>query len=87
MCQRKIGIWLKNTHSPKNATTVGDNYRPISVLSVFSKLFETLIKSRLIAYIPKFSVMNKNKYGFQSNISTIHTIVDFEKFCSASTEL
>lgn len=53
------------------------NYRPISVLSVFSKLIEKLMYSRLIKFLTNFSILSKNQFGFQKNKSTYMAILDF----------
>lgn len=46
------------------------NYRPISILSVFSKVFENAIKSRLINYMNLHSVINSNQFGFVKGSNT-----------------
>ena len=40
------------------------NYRPISILTCFSKIFEKLIYSRLISFFQKNSVLHDSQYGF-----------------------
>ena len=47
-----------------------NNYRPISVLSQFSKIFENLFYERLKTYIDKHVLLSDNQYGFRSNRST-----------------
>ena len=47
-----------------------NNYRPISVLSQFSKIFENLFYRRLKIYIDKHVLLSDNQYGFRSNRST-----------------
>jgi retron-type reverse transcriptase len=47
---------------------VFENYRPISVLTGFSKLLEKIIHKRLISY--------KHQYGFRKNRSTEHAIIE-----------
>ena len=47
-----------------------NNYRPISVLSQFSKFFEKLFYERLKTYIDKHVLLSDNQYGFRSNRST-----------------
>lgn len=47
-----------------------NNYRPISVLSVFSKVFEMLIKSRLLNHLSLNNLISKNQYGFLKKRST-----------------
>lgn len=46
------------------------NYRPISILSHFSKIFEKMIKTRLINFFEKNSLLSKNKYGFKTGLRT-----------------
>jgi hypothetical protein len=45
------------------------DYRPISFLSTFSKLFERLIYDRLYKHIKRNNTLN-NQYGFRPNAST-----------------
>ena len=47
-----------------------NNYRPISVLSQFSKILENLFYERLKTYIDKHVLLSDNQYGFRSNRST-----------------
>ena len=46
------------------------NYRPVSILPVFSKLLERLMYNRLIKYINDNNLLHKNQFGFQKNKST-----------------
>ena len=50
------------------------NYRPISLLSPFSKIFEKLIYSLLYSYLEKFNLLNRHQIGFKRDESTIHSI-------------
>ena len=52
------------------------NYRPISVLPCLSKILEKLIKARLISFFEKHHVLYPHQYGFRSNHSTIHALLD-----------
>ena len=59
------------------------NYRPISLLPIFSKILEKLMYSRVIDFITKYDILYKNQYGFQKCMSTeyainslLHNIVD-----------
>ena len=49
-----------------------ENYRPISLTSIFSKILEKVIKSRLV----KFFELSKHQYGFQEKSSTQGATVD-----------
>ena len=40
------------------------NYRPISILSVFNKIFETMIKRRLLNFWKKYNVFVPTQFGF-----------------------
>ena len=46
------------------------NYRPISILPVFSKLLERLMYNRLISFINQHKLLNKFQFGFRSQHST-----------------
>ena len=52
------------------------NYRPISVLSVFNRLFERLMHERLTSFIEKKKILYNAQYGFRANCSTQHVILD-----------
>ena len=46
------------------------NYRPISVLSAFSKIFEKLVFNRLNQFLEKFKIITNSQFGFRSGYST-----------------
>ena len=50
------------------------NYRPISLLPIFSKIFERLIYNQFIIYINKNKILSDLQFGFQKNNSTEHAI-------------
>ena len=55
------------------------NYRPISVLNVISKVFERIIRNRLLSYLNRHQILYKNHCGFRKHHSTdlaIQTVVD-----------
>ena len=54
----------------KGDKTLPQNYRPISLLSTFSKLLEKLIKQRLLNFLNKCRIITKQQHGFISNKST-----------------
>lgn len=47
-----------------------ENYRPISVLSVFSKIIEKVISKRLLAFFEINNTMVENQHGFRPLKST-----------------
>ena len=52
-----------------------NNYRPISLLSVFSKIIERLMYSRLLNFINNHKLFNKLQFGFRNNRSTFMALV------------
>ena len=52
------------------------NYRPISLLSVFNRLFEKLMYKRLRSYCEKNGIFFSSQSGFRDNCSTQHAILD-----------
>ena len=46
------------------------NYRPISLLPIFSKILEKLMYARVIDFIKKYKLLYENQYGFQKGLST-----------------
>ena len=53
------------------------NYRPISVLSVFSKVFEKLVHKRLISYLEKNKILYQRQFGFRQGYSTFMSLLEF----------
>ena len=52
-----------------------NNYRPISLLPFFSKLFERLMYNRLIVFIEKHHLLYQFQFGFRKNHSTFMALV------------
>ena len=52
------------------------NYRPISLLTNFSKIFEKLIYVRLKSFMAKQNIPSSNQYGFQSHKSTSMAVLE-----------
>lgn len=52
------------------------NYRPISVLPAFSKIFEKLMCERLTNFIDKNYVLSDSQFGFRSNSSTYMALLE-----------
>lgn len=54
-----------------------NNYRPISVLPVFSKVFEKVICTRLVNFIEKNNLFSNCQHGFRPGRSTESAIFQF----------
>ena len=51
------------------------NYRPISLLSVVSKVFEKLIYKRIYFYLDQKKLIYSKQFGFRGNHSTNYAII------------
>ena len=64
-----------------------NNYRPISVLPVFSKIFEEVACRQLQSYLEYFSLFTKAQFGFRERVSTSHTIINKLQFVYENLDL
>jgi hypothetical protein len=60
------------------------NYRPISVLPVFSKILERIMYNRVYNYFVDNKLLYDNQFGFQRNSSTEHAILQLTRSISDS---
>ena len=63
-----------------------DNYRPISTLSIFSKLFEKLIYKRIYSFLIAKNILYEKQFGFRKNHSTSHAINYSVKYVTDNIE-
>ena len=61
-----------------------NNYRPISVLPLFSKIMERLIHDRLYGYLDRCQMLSSSQSGFRKAHSTSTCLYDFlnEVYCN-----
>ena len=52
------------------------NYRPISMLSVFSKIFEKLIHKEMMSFFDTNSILSDCQFGFRAKHSTAHALIN-----------
>jgi hypothetical protein len=55
--------------------TLFTNYRPISILPVYSKILERIISKKLITFLNMSNQLYEHQYGFRPGHSTIHPII------------
>lgn len=54
-----------------------NNYRPISVLPLFSKVLEKLVYKRLSKHLTANCILYNHQYGFRENMSTEMALLQF----------
>ena len=60
------------------------NYRPISILPVLSKIFEKLVYTRIYSFLQQNNILNENQFGFRKGYSTEMALSSFiEKITSS----
>jgi hypothetical protein len=61
-----------------------NNYRPISILPLFSKIFEKLINAQILNHIESEKLICDAQFGFQRNKGTREALVEFVNNAFAS---
>ena len=59
------------------------NYRPISVLSFFSKIFEKIMCNTVVKFMDKTDTFYQYQFGFRKSHSTEHAITLVDKITSS----
>ena len=62
------------------------NYRPISILPVFSKVFERAIYNRLCAFLESNGILYHNQFGFRKQRRTSDAVLSFTNCCLQAFE-
>ena len=71
-------IWKKANIVPvhkKGSKNLKQNYRPISLLPIFGKIFEKMIYDTLCEHLTANELLNPNQSGFRPNDSTINQLL------------
>ena len=61
----------------KGTPTDPSNYRPISILSAFSKIYEYAMHTRIVSFLASNNILSPAQFGFQSKKSTTSAIFLF----------
>ena len=89
-------IWKKSNIIPahkKNDKQLVNNYRPISLLPIFGKIFEKIIFNKIYHFLLEEKLLNPNQSGFRPSDSCINQLLAitheiFEAFdCNPSHEV
>ena len=57
------------------------NYRPISILTSFSKIFEMVMQKRILKHFTKYNILSTEQYGFRAGYRTDNAT------CKLTTEI
>ena len=71
-------IWKKSNIIPvhkKNDKQLVNNYRPISLLPIFGKIFEKIIFNRIYGFLLEENLLNPNQSGFRPSDSCINQLL------------
>lgn len=60
----------------RDEKSILNNYRPIALIPILSKVYEKVIQTQIISFFDKYHVLKQNQYGFQKGKSTAHAIFD-----------
>ena len=66
-------IWKRSNIIPvhkKGDKQIVDNYRPVSLLPIFRKIFEKLLFSSIMDFLTFYNLLNSNQSGFRPNDSS-----------------
>ena len=53
-----------------------NNFRPISLLSIFDKIIEKLMHKRMYEFFEEHDILYKFQFGFRKKMSTAHSLVE-----------
>ncbi len=62
-------------HKGRSRTEI-TNYRPISLLSCFSKIFEKIMQERLVSHLKSPKIIHESQYGFRAGHSCEHALLE-----------
>ena len=58
------------------------NYRPISLLSQFSKMLDKIFNDRLQQFLNANNILSNSQYGFRAHMSTVHAALELTESIS-----
>ena len=61
-----------------------NNYRPISLLSIFDKIIEKLMHKRLYNFLLEHNILYQNQFGFRKNNSTVFALAQITEMIKVS---
>ena len=70
----------------KGPPTKESNHRPISLLSIFSKIFEKITYQHLFKFLDIYESLLNMQFGFRSGHSTNHALVSLTESIKSSLD-
>ena len=70
----------------KGLTTLKSNYRPISLLSIFSKIFEKVMHQRMYKFLETYEILFCMQFGFRTGHSTDHALISLTETIKSSLD-
>nr|CAI5839281.1 unnamed protein product [Callosobruchus analis] len=83
--QFKIAV-VTPIHKKGDAKNI-TNYRPISIISTFAKIFEKTLKCRLVKFLDKCNVISEKQFGFREGLSTNDAVAKLTEQIRKSLEM
>ena len=75
-CPPKLKMSKNISSKLTTRPTDSSDYKPISLLSNFKRIFEKIMYDRIRDFIEKHSLLYSSQYGFRQAHSTQHAILD-----------
>ena len=75
----KLKISRENPLHKKESSLDPNNYRPISLLSIFSKIYEKVMYTRLYKFLENSNLFYSKQFGFRSKHSTNHALISISE--------
>ena len=93
-CSQRAGKFPRNAkvarvipaYKNKGSKHLFENYRPISLLPIFSKIIERLVYNKLFDFLVRYQILFDSQYGFRAGHSTLHATLDFTKMIENAIE-
>ena len=63
-----------------------ENYRPVSTLPIFGKIFEKIIYSRLYSFLTAKNILYEKQFGFRKGYSTSHALHSSVEIIRSATD-
>ena len=81
--------WLRSCIVPlfkKNDVTDINNYRGISLVSCFEKLFTSIINNRMLEWENIYSILTDAQFGFRGGLSTVDAMFALQAIIKRSLD-